>query len=98
MMAVTVLLIEQAGSFPTLNPKSRQNKQDVDMISFSEGLSAIVVYVLANIAVFFLYAYDKHLARTDAWRTSEHTLIAAALVGPLARTGRCACSGTKPKK
>ncbi len=98
MMAVTVLLIEQAGSFPTLNPKSRQNKQDVDMISFSEGLSAIVVYVHANIAVFFLYAYDKHLARTDAWRTSEHTLIAAALVGPFGAYGAMRLFRHKTKK
>ncbi|MGA2104661.1 DUF1294 domain-containing protein [Methanoregula sp.] len=45
-------------------------------------LAVFACYILVNIIVFTLYAYDKHTARTDGWRLSERLLIAAALCGP----------------
>lgn len=50
------------------------------MISFSDTLSVIVLYALANIAAFLLYAIDKK--GTGVWRISEPTLLLAALIGP----------------
>jgi uncharacterized membrane protein YsdA (DUF1294 family) len=58
----------------------------------------IAIVAITNLAAFFLYAYDKHLARTDAWRTSERTLIAAALVGPFGAYGAMHLFRHKTKK
>ena len=57
------------------------------MIPISDGLVVIALYALANIAVFCLYAYDKHAARTDWWRIPERILIVAALFGPFGAYG-----------
>ncbi|MGA2162013.1 MAG: DUF1294 domain-containing protein [Methanoregula sp.] len=57
------------------------------MISISDGLGVITLYLLANIAVFFLYAYDKHTARADGWRIPERVLLVAALIGPFGAYG-----------
>ncbi len=52
------------------------------MIPVSVALAAFICYVLVNIIVFNLYAYDKHTARTGEWRLTERLLITAALFGP----------------
>jgi uncharacterized membrane protein YsdA (DUF1294 family) len=57
------------------------------MISFSGGLSVVVLYALANISAFFLYAIDKKRAGTAAWRISERMLLFAALIGPFGAYG-----------
>jgi uncharacterized membrane protein YsdA (DUF1294 family) len=76
-----------AGAIPLLNHKSRQNKEDTGMIPFSDGLFVFALYILANIAVFCLYAYDKHMARNEGWRIPERILLAAALIGPFGAYG-----------
>ena len=57
------------------------------MIPIFDGLVVIALYALANIAVFCLYVYDKHMARTDGWRIPERILIVAALFGPFGAYG-----------
>lgn len=57
------------------------------MISVSGGLGAIVLYALANIAAFLLYAVDRRRAGTGAWRIPEHHLLLAALIGPFGAYG-----------
>ncbi|MFA6363263.1 DUF1294 domain-containing protein [Methanoregula sp.] len=57
------------------------------MIPVSDGLLLIAVYVLVNIAVFCLYGYDKHMARTDGWRIPERILLVTALFGPFGAYG-----------
>ncbi|HNX17273.1 MAG TPA: DUF1294 domain-containing protein [Methanoregula sp.] len=52
------------------------------MIPVSDVLFFIALYVLVNIAVFMLYGYDKHTARTGAWRIPERILLVTALFGP----------------
>lgn len=48
----------------------------------STELALLLVYVLVNIVVFAMYAWDKHKAKSGKWRTPERTLIVAALFGP----------------
>ncbi|MEI6796548.1 MAG: DUF1294 domain-containing protein [Methanomassiliicoccales archaeon] len=38
--------------------------------------------VLMNLSSFFLYRHDKMAAKKGAWRTSENSLLLAALLGP----------------
>jgi uncharacterized membrane protein YsdA (DUF1294 family) len=57
------------------------------MIPISNGLVVIALYALANIFVFCLYAYDKHMARTGGWRIPERVLLVAALFGPFGAYG-----------
>jgi uncharacterized membrane protein YsdA (DUF1294 family) len=57
------------------------------MIPVSDGLFVIAVYALANIAVFCMYSYDKHLARTGGWRIPERVLLVTALIGPFGAYG-----------
>jgi uncharacterized membrane protein YsdA (DUF1294 family) len=87
-----------AGSFLVSNPKSRQNKQDAGMIPISDGLVVFALYILANIAVFCLYAYDKHIARNGGWRIPERILLVAALIGPFGAFGAMRIFRHKTKK
>ncbi|MGA2698163.1 MAG: DUF1294 domain-containing protein [Methanoregula sp.] len=57
------------------------------MIPISDSLLLIALYALANIAVFCLYGYDKHMARTGGWRIPERVLLVAALIGPFGAYG-----------
>jgi uncharacterized membrane protein YsdA (DUF1294 family) len=57
------------------------------MITLSTGLAVIALYALANVVVLCLYAYDKHMARTDGWRIPERVLLVAALIGPFGAYG-----------
>ncbi|MFA5237006.1 MAG: DUF1294 domain-containing protein [Methanoregula sp.] len=68
------------------------------MIPVSDGLVVIALYVLANIIVFCLYAYDKHVARTGGWRIPERILLVAALVGPFGAYGAMRMFRHKTKK
>jgi uncharacterized membrane protein YsdA (DUF1294 family) len=52
------------------------------MIPCSNILAAVVLYLLVNAVVFFLYASDKRRARNDCWRIPERVLLLAALFGP----------------
>ena len=45
-------------------------------------LAVFAVYVVINAIVFAMYAWDKHKAKTDKWRTKESTLLLWALFGP----------------
>lgn len=45
-------------------------------------LAVFAVYVVINAIVFAMYAWDKHKAKTDKWRTKESTLLLGALFGP----------------
>ena len=45
-------------------------------------LVVFAVYVVINAIVFAMYAWDKHKAKTDKWRTKESTLLLGALFGP----------------
>ena len=45
-------------------------------------LAVFAVYVVINAIVFAMFAWDKHKARTDKWRTKESTLLLGALFGP----------------
>ena len=45
-------------------------------------LAVFAVYVVINAIVFAMYAWDKHKAKTDKWRTKESTLLLGALLGP----------------
>ena len=45
-------------------------------------LAVFAVYVVINAIVFAMYAWDKHKAKTDQWRTKESTLLLGALFGP----------------
>ena len=44
-------------------------------------LAAPVLYVIASVAAFLTYAWDKSAAQADQWRTSESTLHLLGLVG-----------------
>ena len=57
------------------------------MIPVFDGLAVIALYVLANIAMFCLYGYDKHMARVGGWRIPERVLLVAALIGPFGAYG-----------
>jgi len=57
------------------------------MIPVSDGLLLIAVYALANLAVFGLYGYDKHMSRTGGWRIPERILLVVALIGPFGAYG-----------
>ena len=57
------------------------------MIPVFDGLLLVTLYALTNIAVFFLYAYDKHMARTGGWRIPERVLLLTALIGPFGAYG-----------
>lgn len=50
-------------------------------MEISIGLG-LLVYIVINLIVFGMYAWDKHKAKTDKWRTKESTLIIGALFGP----------------
>jgi len=39
-------------------------------------------YLLMNLVVMIMYAFDKHRARTSGGRISEKALLVAALFGP----------------
>ena len=45
-------------------------------------LVVFAVYVVINAIVFAMFAWDKHKAKTDKWRTKESTLLLGALFGP----------------
>ena len=45
-------------------------------------LVVFAVYVVINAIVFAMFAWDKHKAKTDKWRTKESTLLLAALIAP----------------
>ena len=45
-------------------------------------LAVFAVYVVINASVFTMFAWDKHKAKTDKWRTKESTLLLGALFGP----------------
>lgn len=45
-------------------------------------LAVFAIYVVINAIVFAMYAWDKHKAKTDKWRTKESTLLLGALFGP----------------
>ena len=68
------------------------------MIPISDGLFGIALYILANIAVFCLYAYDKHMARNEGWRIPERILLVAALIGPFGAFGAMRILRHKTKK
>ena len=68
------------------------------MIPISDGLFVIALYTLANIAVFCLYVYDKHMARNDGWRIPERVLLVAALIGPFGAFGAMRIFRHKTKK
>jgi uncharacterized membrane protein YsdA (DUF1294 family) len=57
------------------------------MIQIYECVVVIALYTLANIAVFCLYTYDKHMACSDGWRIPERVLLVAALIGPFGAFG-----------
>ncbi|MDD1702256.1 MAG: DUF1294 domain-containing protein [Methanoregula sp.] len=57
------------------------------MIPSSDWLTVIILYILANLIVFFLYGADKRKARRDAWRIPERILLVAALIGPFGAYG-----------
>jgi len=57
------------------------------LIPLFNGLAVITLYVLANVAVFFLYAYDKRTARSNGWRIPERILLVTALFGPFGAFG-----------
>jgi len=41
----------------------------------------IIIFILFNLTTFFLFGYDKYLARTKRRRISEKTLLSLALMG-----------------
>ena len=43
---------------------------------------AIIIAVILNVAVFFMYGADKKKAKRGEWRTPEKTLILGGLVAP----------------
>lgn len=45
-------------------------------------LAVFAIYVVINAIVFAMYAWDKHKAKTDKWRTKESTLLLGDLFGP----------------
>jgi uncharacterized membrane protein YsdA (DUF1294 family) len=57
------------------------------MITLSAGLAVIALYAFANLVVFCLYAYDKHMAHTGGWRIPERILLLTALFGPFGAYG-----------
>lgn len=57
------------------------------MITHYDLLFVLALYVPVNIAVFLLYAYDKHTARTGEWRIPERILLVTALFGPFGAFG-----------
>lgn len=48
----------------------------------STELIILLAYVVVNIVVLGMYAWDKHKAKSGKWRTPEKTLLIAALFGP----------------
>ncbi len=47
----------------------------------------LAVYAVINVVVFMMYAWDKHKAQADKWRTKESTLIIGGLFGPFGAVG-----------
>ena len=43
---------------------------------------AIIIAVILNVAVFFMYGADKKKAKRGEWRTPEKTLILGGLIAP----------------
>lgn len=41
----------------------------------------ILLFVLFNLVTFFIFGYDKYLARTSRRRISERTLVTLAMMG-----------------
>lgn len=41
----------------------------------------ILLFVLFNLVTFFIFGYDKYLARTNRRRISERTLVTLAMMG-----------------
>lgn len=41
----------------------------------------ILLFVLFNLVTFFVFGYDKYLARTNRRRISERTLVSLAMMG-----------------
>ncbi|MGB8220835.1 MAG: DUF1294 domain-containing protein [Methanoregula sp.] len=68
------------------------------MIPILYGLVVFALYILANISVFCLYTYDKHMARNDGWRIPERILLVAALIGPFGAYGAMRIFRHKTKK
>jgi uncharacterized membrane protein YsdA (DUF1294 family) len=46
------------------------------------ALAILLVILALNLSVMLLYRHDKEKARSGGWRTSEGTLLLAALVAP----------------
>ncbi len=43
---------------------------------------AIIIAVILNVVVFFMYGADKKKAKRGEWRTPEKTLILGGLIAP----------------
>ena len=51
-------------------------------MSLSDFQVAVVCYGIAiNVVAFLAFAWDKHCARNQYWRVSEHTLLTLTFVG-----------------
>jgi len=52
-------------------------------VSIINGLELLFAcWVVVNGVAFVTYAYDKHKAQHNAWRTPENTLLVVAFLGP----------------
>ena len=43
----------------------------------------LILYILINLSVFFLFARDKIKAKKNVWRTPENLLLFFAFLGPI---------------
>jgi uncharacterized membrane protein YsdA (DUF1294 family) len=57
------------------------------MISIAGFTFFLLVLCTVNLAVFVIFARDKHAARKNTRRTSERTLVFLALFGPFGAYG-----------
>jgi uncharacterized membrane protein YsdA (DUF1294 family) len=49
--------------------------------------SLALLYLCVNIVAACAFAWDKHLAKKNTWRTSENTLLVLAFLGPFGAFG-----------
>ncbi len=58
-----------------------------ELIEIGEILPFIVLYLCVNLIAAWSFAWDKHSAKKNRWRTSESTLLVLSFLGPFGAFG-----------
>jgi uncharacterized membrane protein YsdA (DUF1294 family) len=58
-----------------------------ELIEIDEILLFIVLYLCVNLIAAWSFAWDKHTAKNNTWRTGESTLLVLSFLGPFGASG-----------